>query len=57
MTIEPEMKIINCSDPEQNPAAGWKISADENHTDAEDFCKPEAIKYPSFCRPLNKADC
>ncbi|MBS5479615.1 MAG: hypothetical protein KHX46_00595 [Clostridiales bacterium] len=56
MIIEPEMKVINCTDPEQNPAAGWKISADDAHA-AEVPRKPDAIKYPSFCRPLNKADC
>ena len=56
MTIEPEMKVINCADPEQNPAAGWKVSAADTHA-AEGARKPDAIKYPSFCRPLNKADC
>ncbi|MCI9414219.1 MAG: hypothetical protein HFJ79_03435 [Clostridiales bacterium] len=53
---EPKMNRINCSDPQQNPAAG-RLSADwleETQAKEKQEDKREKPPYPSFCRPLNR---
>ena len=53
---EPKMNRINCSDPQQNPAAG-RLSADwleETQAKEKQEDKREKPPYPSFCRPLKR---
>lgn len=55
---EPEMHCINCSDPQQNPAAG-RLTADWLDRE-EGPARPLPVKEPcpyvcpAFCRPLNR---
>lgn len=57
MEYEPEMHIVHCNDPEENPIHTLRrdtCCTAEEPAPIEETAVPDASFFPFFCRPLNR---
>lgn len=52
MEIDVEMKVVHCSNPEENPLPAWLRKKEETPA-PEPEPTPAPVVFPSFVRPIN----